>query len=194
MQVIPALAAVGQSVRVLATIRDEQFNAVSDARGQIRITTPLGGIIERSLDGEPEPRNGAQSSGAQSSGDYAARFVARDTGLYEVHGGDAGEAQDDAVAVLVNDTAAGLVVSASGEEFVAPALHDERLKRIALATRGSYRHLSEVGDLAARIAGSVPVLQSWHRVALWNAPVLLFSVLLLVCGEWWLRRRRRYLP
>ncbi|MFT5447104.1 MAG: putative membrane protein [Gammaproteobacteria bacterium] len=194
VQVIPTLAAVGQSVRVLATIRDEQFKVVNNARGQVRITTPLGGIIERSLDGEPEPRGGAQRSGAQSRGDYAARFVARYTGLYEVYGGDAGEAEDDAVAVLVNDTAVGLVASASGEEFVAPALHDERLKRIASATRGSYRHLSDVGDLAARIAGSVPVMQSWHRVELWNAPALLVSVLLLACGEWWLRRRRRYLP
>lgn len=189
VQMIPALAAVGQSVRVLATIRDEQFKAVNDARGEVRITTPLGRILERSLDGESEPRGDAQSSGY-----YATRFVARDTGLYEVHGGDGGEAKDDAAAVLVNDTAAGLVVSASGEEFVAPALQEERLKRIALATRGSYRHLSDVGDLAARIAESVPMMQSWHRVALWNAPVLLLSVLLLVCGEWWLRRRRRYLP
>lgn len=195
VRTIPVNAAPGQSVLLQASVRDEQWHVVNDARPVARVTTPLGDIDKRLLsarDGGHE--RGHDRGDRKAAGIFSSRYIARDTGLYTVHVGDEQTQQPGAVALLATDNAAGLMVSASGEEFVTPALRDERLRRIAGVTGGSYRHLDEAGDLVERIVTSVPVVQAWHRIALWNAPILMFALLLLSCSEWWLRRRRRHLP
>lgn len=191
VRAIPVNAAPGQSVRLQASVRDEQWREVNDARPVARVTTPLGDIVERLLSGS----DGGHDHGDQKAARiFSSRYIARDSGLYEVHIADERTQQPAADSLLATDNAAGLMVSVNGEEFVTPALRDERLRRIAGVTGGSYRHLNEAGDLVARIVNSVPVVQAWHRIALWNAPILLFALLLLSCSEWWLRRQRRHLP
>jgi hypothetical protein len=176
-------------------VRDEQWQALDDSRPLVRITTPLGDIVERSLRAlDSGHGNRDRNRYGSAAGQFGARYIARDSGVYEVHVADAQSPQQSNDIFLATDDAAGLMISASGEEFLTPALHDERLRRIAGATAGSYRHLREAGDLVERITNSVAVVQSWRRVALWNAPILLLALLLLACGEWWLRRQRRHLP
>jgi hypothetical protein len=196
-RVIPNRAAPGQVVRLHATLRDDRWHARNDTSVMVRITTPLGDIVERALSADAlhaaRERELGYAGGADL-GVYNARYSADDTGTYEVHVADGQDLQQVASQLPATDTAAGLLISASGDEFIAPALHQERLRRIASATGGSYRHVSQTGDLTRRIASSVPLVPSWSRVDLWNAPILLLSLLLLACSEWWLRRQRRQLP
>ena len=196
-RVTPNRAAPGQVVRLHATLRDEQWQARNDTPVMVRITTPIGDIIERSLSSDTV-RSGRDrelgDAARPALGVYSAPYSADDLGPYEVHVADGLNLKQVASQLPATDTAAGLMISALGEEFVAPALHQERLRRIASATGGSYRHVSQVGDLTQRIARSVHVVPSWYRVDLWNAPILLLSLLLLACSEWWLRRQHRQLP
>lgn len=170
----PASAAPGQSVQVLAQVRDEEFRPALNAQPRLDVVTPLGDIEQHALRWR-----------AGDDGSYVGELTVAEPGAYALSVASADAAPHAAQGSL------GLRVAVSGEEFRTAGLDEALLQRIASSTGGSYRHAGAAADLAARVASAVAPLPVSQRVPLWNAPALLLGMLALMCAEWWLRRRGR---
>ena len=170
----PVAAAPGQRVQVLARVQDANFEPALNVHPVLRVLTPIGDIEQQQL-----------VLRAGDDGAYTGEFTPGEAGVYALSASLDGAERNPAPGEL------GVLVSASGEEYRAPGLNAAYLQHLASSTGGSYRHIDEASDLAARIAASVPARSLSQRVELWNAPVILLALLALMCAEWWLRRRAR---
>jgi hypothetical protein len=173
VQARPSPAGPGQTVILDAQVRDAAWQPIPHARVSALLTTPLGEIRTRALAPVPGRDRG-----------FAGAFTAAAPGAHELLVSVRAGEEDVA-------GSGGFLVDPHGEEFRNAGLDEALLRRIAVATGGSYRHLDSPQALAERVLATAPSGERWQRVALWNAPALLLALLALACGEWWLRRRRR---
>jgi DNA-binding Lrp family transcriptional regulator len=163
----------GDSVAITASVRDGGFLGLNDASvtaalvgpdGQ-RADVPMSFVVER-------------------DGEYRGAFSADQDGLYEIAVGVTRAGQP-----VGNDTVYVRAAPDDGEYFDA-ARRTSLLKRIAEDTGGRFYTASTVSSLADDITylgRGVTVVQEKD---LWDMPIVLFLLIGLTSGEWFLRRRR----
>jgi len=173
VSVSPERAAPGSSVAVRASVSDETYLKVNDARVVAHVTGPSGSAREVPLEWS-----------VGKDGEYAARFTAAETGAYEVHvdadrGGRALGSDTTYVHAAVLDT-----------EYFGAEMRRPLLQRIARETGGRFYTPETVRALGddIRYAGGGATIE--ERKPLWDMPALYLLAVGLVSAEWGYRRRR----
>jgi uncharacterized membrane protein len=160
----------GAAATIEASVVDPAFLDVNDASVVAHVTGPgLSTTVPLRWTGD-------------RAGLYRGTVVTREPGPYEI-----------AVDATRSEKSAGsgmsILRAASGEaEFFDPTMHAAALARIAQDTGGRFYTPETVEGIAedARYAGRG--VTSVEERPLWNMPILLLLLMVLVCGEWGYRR------
>lgn len=162
----------GRPVLVQTQVLDVHYQPLAQAAVALKVTSPLGEIRRYPL----------SPAGA---GRFEGQFVPGEAGRYDL----AVELEEEGAAVA---TAREHVdVTTTGREFHTPGDARARLARIASVTGGRLLDAGSAHRLASLIDEARGVRRELQRLALWDAPILLLSLLVLACAEWALRRRSR---
>jgi len=161
----------GEPVTVEATVSDPSFLEVNDATVMAQVMRPGGGVISVPM----------QWSG-ERGGEYRGTFVTAEAGAYEV-----------TVDATRGDKRAGSAVAfvraaAADSEYFDPTMHAAPLRRIADETGGRFYTSDKVSGLAEDVRYAGRGVTSVEERPLWNMPIVLITLLGLVCVEWGYRR------
>jgi uncharacterized membrane protein len=164
--------AVGDPVRISAQVDDERYLGVNNGSVIAHVTAPSGAVSEVAM-GWTLERDGA----------YAASFTPAEQGLHAVTvSASVATAEYRSRETFVN-------VAESTSEYYGAAMREPLLRRIAEETGGRFYRLADIGrlpeDLAVAGRGATVV----ERRELWDMPVLFVLLVMLLGGEWALRRR-----
>ena len=207
------VAVPGDAVTVRVEVLDAAYRPLAAATGEaaaptLSVTTPLGDVSSPVLNADPA-----------APGAWTAQFVVDDSGAFELQAefvddasatlgaveaalGDRDEGTDAetdtaAVVAALADAEplvarAGLDVSGAGDELRDYAPRMDALGTLTARTGGSL-HRSSDGDVASELLARLDDVRETRRVTerlpLWDVPLLLVLLLLLVSAEWLLRRR-----
>ena len=170
----PDRAAPGEAVRVTAQVHDAAFKKLNDARVQAEVISPTGEVTSVTM-----PWSVA------ADGEYAATFPALLAGMYEVR------VSADRVGEPTSVSQASYVeVSPSTSEYFEAGMRAPLLRRIAAETGGRFYTASLIGNMAEDIAYTGRGLVAQEERDLWDMPIILLGILLLLGGEWAYRRYR----
>ncbi|MFL6257151.1 MAG: hypothetical protein ACJ74T_19250, partial [Pyrinomonadaceae bacterium] len=167
------VSAPGDSVRIVADLRDKKFNPATDARAVARVLKPSGAIVEVPL----------RFTARDESNVYVGEFKSDELGRHRIeltaNGASIGEAAAQSE----------FLVTELNREFYDASLNEELLKRIAAETGGKYYTLDEAGALVDDLTyrqtdNSRPLTKD-----LWDMPVNFLLLVGLLSGEWFLRKR-----
>jgi uncharacterized membrane protein len=165
-------AAPDEPAALEVIVRDAAFAPVADALVSLRVTAPGGGTTE------------LQGALVQaSSGRYAAQFRPETTGVHRI----SANVQRPTGSVSRTDT--WMLVGGSDPEFADPRLHEEVLRRVALASGGRVIATDEIELLAAELAAAAPELAPPAHRDVWHGPWPFFLLVGLLTAEWGLRRQ-----
>jgi Putative glutamine amidotransferase len=171
--VSPERTSPGAPVTITASVKDETFLDVNDARVVARVTGPSGAARELPLEWT-----------VGKDGEYRATFSLGEKGRYEVRV----EAQR-AGKILGHDTAQTQAADLDTEYFGAE-MRRPLLERIAEQTGGRFYTPETVGTLPADIAYSGGGATVREEKPLWDMPILFLAVVGLLSAEWGYRKRR----
>ncbi|MGH9254275.1 MAG: glutamine amidotransferase [Vicinamibacterales bacterium] len=161
----------GRSAAVAVAVRNEEFASVGDAGVRLHVTRP---------DGTTHDLPAALVDA--SAGRYAGDVRFDEPGVYRVRAvAQRGEAP-------LGAAERWMLVGGADLEMADPRLNDEVLRRVAMASGGSYLTADEAANLSslleAAVEPAVPQLEDlWHT--LW----IFLGLVLLLGTEWMLRRR-----
>lgn len=161
-----------RNVRLVAEVRNERFEPISDASVELRIAPQA----------EPAFTQPMQPSG-QGDGRYVASIDAATAGLYRI----------DMIARAGNREVGTAITHVLRNDGVAEHFgtyqHRAALERLATMTGGRYWPLSDLAGLAAAIPYSKAGVIERQTLDLWNLPIVFLVLLALKLGEWLLRLR-----
>ncbi len=167
---------VGEGIDFLVQVRDKAFHNNGEVAVKIKVSHGTGeGEKTALLFAEPD---------LEKEGRFTANFYPREQGAYrarlEVHGKD-GE--------KLGEREVGWVRNSSADELSRLPPDRSILERLAAATGGRVLEMDEVMDFVNKElpAMETPVTEHWSR-PLWHAPWFFMTALLLLVGEWTLRR------
>jgi uncharacterized membrane protein len=161
----------GEQVRVTVDPVDGAFQPLTAAEMSLVVTTPLGHQHTHQFNRQ-----------AGESGLYSTEFSVTEPGLYELQ---ATLAEEPAPVV----GAAAIEVFAAGDEFRAAELDEPLLRRIAEATGGRYFEAASAAGLDTAIEELEGDTSSEQRLPLHDMPALFLVIVVLICSEWFYRRR-----
>jgi uncharacterized membrane protein len=163
----------GEAVTVETTIVDKSFVELNDATAVATVTRPNGGSMTVPL----------QWTG-QRDGQYRGTFVSTEPGAYEITV-DASRAGADI------GSGVGYMHAAPGDaEYFDPAMHAAPLRRIAEETGGKFYTPEQALTLAEDVRYAGRGVTTLEDRELWNMPIVLMTLMGLVCAEWGYRRLR----
>ena len=168
----PDHVAPGDSVRVWVEVRDDEFRPLTVAGAKLQITSPLGDERTQSL-----------SRTAGEGGTYVAKFVAHESGRYEL------KVQLPGVPPATAGELAIVEVTPHGRELHRSELRRSLLERIAERTGGRYFPAREADGIADAIESGERGRIITRRLPLWDMPAIFLVIFLLAGTEWLLRRR-----
>ena len=162
-----------ESLALRAEVDDANYEEINNSQVSAWITDPDEELIEVPMDWT-----------ADRDGEYVASFAPRKEGLYEVRM----EATSDGD-LLGSDTAY-IRVAPSDSEYYDSTLRTPLLQRVAEETGGRFYTTDTVDSLVddiQTVGGGVTVIEERD---LWDMPIFLLLLLLLMLGEWGYRRSR----
>ena len=162
----------GEPVTIDATVVDPQFVELNDATVVAQVSRPDGTTETVPL----------QWTG-ERDGHYRGTFVSTKQGSYEV----AVDATRSGGQAVGSSTALVRAVPSEAEYFD-PTLHAQSLRRIAQETGGRFYTPGTAEGLAEDIRHSGRGVTAVEERELWNMPIVLITLLGLVCAEWGYRR------
>jgi uncharacterized membrane protein len=165
---------VGETVRVLADVRDSAFVEVNDADVEGLATGPDGTVYLVPM-----------SWTVERDGEYAGTFSPPTDGEYSIRV-EASRGEDHSV----GEDEVFLTVGPSQEEYFDAGLRRGVLERLAGETGGSYYEPGTVDRLPEDIQYTGGGVTLTEEMDLWDMPVLFFLLVGCVGGEWVFRRRR----
>jgi uncharacterized membrane protein len=161
----------GAAVTIDATVADDTYMDVNDATVVAQVSRPDGTTEDVPL----------QWTGSRD-GEYRGTFVSRAPGSYEVR-------VDATRAAKAAGSGVTFVRAAAGEvEYFDPTMHAAPLRRIAEETGGRFFTTDDVTGLAEEVRYAGRGVTSVEERPLWNMPIVLVTLMLLVCAEWGYRR------
>jgi uncharacterized membrane protein len=162
----------GEPVTIDATVVDPQFVELNDATVIAQVARPDG-------TSETVP---LQWTG-ERDGHYRGTFVSTKTGAYEV----AVDASRGGGQVVGSSTAYVRAVPSEAEYFD-PTMHAQPLTRIAEETGGRFYAAGTAQGLAEDVRVAGRGVTAVEERELWNMPIVLITLISLVCAEWGYRR------
>ena len=162
----------GEAVTVDATVVDPQFVELNDATVVAQVSRPDGTSESVPL----------QWTG-ERDGHYRGTFVSTKAGAYEV-AVDATRAGGQ----TVGSSTAYVRAVPSEVEYFDPTMHPQPLKRIAEDTGGRFYTADTAQSLAEDVRVAGRGVTAVEERELWNMPIVLITLLGLVCAEWGYRR------
>ncbi|HTM05510.1 MAG TPA: glutamine amidotransferase, partial [Vicinamibacterales bacterium] len=161
----------GEPVTIEANVRDKQYVEMNDATVVATVARPGGATFSVPL----------QWTG-ERDGQYRGTFVTSEPGAYDV-------AVDATRANQPIGSGRTYVRAAPGDvEFFDPTMHEAPLRRIADETGGRFYAADNVAGLAEDVRISGRGVTTIEERDLWNMPIILLTLMALVCGEWGYRR------
>jgi uncharacterized membrane protein len=161
------------TVRIVADIRDKNYNQVSDARATARITKPSGATVDLPL----------RFSSINDANVYTGEFKADELGPHGIE-------------LIANSSSTGAVsakssvlVSDINREFYNASQNSELLKRIAAETGGKYYQPSDLQSLLDDLTYRKTPYSERVTKDLWDMPINFFLIVGLLSAEWFLRKR-----
>jgi hypothetical protein len=165
----------GGSFAVRAELSDSGYVRRNDGRLVAHVRAPSGAVTEQPLEWLVD-----------RDGEYQANLTGTEPGLYaitvsSVAGGRADQVLSDSTFVEVADL---------GSEYFGAEMRRPLLERIASETRGRFYTPATVKTLPEDIALSSRGVTVVNQMDLWDMPVVLIVLVLLLSVEWVYRRRR----
>jgi hypothetical protein len=168
----PSGVSPGSAADVSVDVRADDYTPVSDAQVSIRVIAPGGQVQE------------ARATLIDSQmGRYSSEFRFDEPGVYRTSTSVARGGQK----ISTGDRR--VLVGGADLEMADPRLNEEVLRRIAIASGGTYLRASESGRLASLLAGAQAEPSAPELVELWHNAWIFFAVIMLLTAEWMLRRR-----
>jgi uncharacterized membrane protein len=162
----------GEPVTIEATVVDKQFVELNDATVVAQIARP---------DGTSE--NVPLQWTGERDGQYRGTFTSSAAGAYEV-AVDASRAGGQ----IVGSGTAYVRAAPSEAEYFDPTMHAQPLQRIAEETGGRFYTADTAEGLAEDVRYAGRGVTSIEERELWNMPIILITLMGLVCAEWGYRR------
>jgi hypothetical protein len=166
----PAVA--GITDRISVTVRDDEFQPVSNAEVAVVLTAP---------DGERRQMPAALSSPQDGRYTVATRFD--QPGVYKV------EAAASRGGVRIGTAARPVLVGGVDVEMSQPRLNDAVLRRLAAESGGRYLAAEDAGQLASLLRESRAEAGTPETRDLWHNGWSLLAIVGLLAAEWVARRR-----
>ncbi len=159
----------GEPVRMIGQVYDEQYRPIADATIQIRLRSE-DRVTELQLHSIGNGRYEAEVKGL-ASGDYQWEATA---------------SRDDAT---LGEDRGKFAIEAYSVEFAETRLREDVLTALAEPSGGLYRRFRDADSLLLRIPGTPRDVRHLQSIALWQSPLVLFTVILVLTVEWILRKR-----
>jgi hypothetical protein len=161
----------GQPVTLTADVVDPRFVELNDANVVAHVTSPTGKVSAIPL----------QWTG-ERNGQYRATLPTAENGWYEAKV----EATRDGKSIGAGVT--HLRTAPDDAEYFDAAMHAPLLKRIAQDTGGRFYQAANVASLPEDLKYSGRGVTAVEERELWHMPILLLSLMTVLCAEWGLRR------
>jgi uncharacterized membrane protein len=161
----------GQSVTLTADVVDPRFVELNDANVIAHVTSPGGKTVNVPL----------QWTG-ERNGQYRGTFQTSEAGWYEAKV-DATRADKP-----IGSTVTHVRTVPDDAEYFDAAMHAPMLQRIAKDTGGRFYRADAMTSLPDDLKYSGRGVTAVEERELWHMPVLLLSLVVIVCSEWGLRR------
>jgi uncharacterized membrane protein len=162
----------GESVTIETTVVDKQFVELNDATVLAQVARP---------DGTTE--NVPLQWTGERDGQYRGTFTSTGAGAYEVSV-DASRGGGE----IVGTGVAYVRAAPSEAEYFDPTMHAQPLQRIAEETGGRFYTADTADGLAEDVRYAGRGVTSVEERELWNMPIILITLMGLVCAEWGYRR------
>ena len=164
---------VGDIVEITVFAYDESFQPLNNAVIDIEVFPP-----------SDQPFQLHASANSANTGAYTARFNSDSQGNYYIKAsGRQGE-------VVLGEDSTEIFVQLQLAELENPQLDESLLKQLAAKTGGAYLPFAEASTLPEKInARQHPIFATEER-DLWDTPLVLICVVVLLGLEWFLRKRR----
>jgi uncharacterized membrane protein len=173
MVVLGDQVAEGESLTLIAEVRDEAFRGLSNAAVRAVVTTPSGRVDELSMDWV-----------VGSEGQYRVTFPAAEVGQYEM------AARVQSEADTLTSESAFAAVGDVGREYFGAEARPALLRRIASETGGRSYTAETVSDLPQDIVYTERGITRTERLDVWDMPIIFILLAGLLAAEWGLRRSR----
>src|SRR3954468_12770267 len=169
---VPEAPEPGDALTIDVDARDASFAPVPDAAIEATLTAPGGAATPLRLR-HADPAGGR----------YTTAIAAEQAGLYRVH------AEARRGSTLLGTADRWMYVGSADREFADPRLNEGFLRRVARSSGGRYVRAADAAKVAARPRGGVPQTGAPERRDLGHEPWAFALIVLLLSGEWILRRR-----
>ena len=170
---VPDRVGPGEPVTLRARVVDSIYMDVNDAVVTATVTSPAGKVSDVSLDWT-----------MKDDGTYAGRFVAEEQGAYRF----------SVIAVRGKDSTrsanGGLLADSRGADMDHAELRVPLLQRIAKETGGKYYPINDLSHLPDDVLLTASGITAHESRDLWDMPIVLLLVILVLGAEWGYRRWR----
>jgi uncharacterized membrane protein len=162
----------GSSASLGVDVRNDEFAPVGGADVRVTVTRPGGAT-------QDVP---ARLADVQA-GRYAAELRFDEPGVYRINATASREGQP------LGRAARAVLVGGADLEMADPRLHEDVLRRIALASGGGYLAAGEADKLSSLLTKAAGAPSAPRLEELWHNPWIFVGLILLLGTEWALRRR-----
>ncbi|MCC7051911.1 MAG: hypothetical protein IT355_01505 [Gemmatimonadaceae bacterium] len=163
----------GEAIPLRAVVRDSGFLRRNGATVTATVLAPDGASQSVALDWTGD-----------RDGEYAASFIPAASGLHTIRIASASGSD------TVSAAPAWVNVAEPIDEYFGAERRDALLEQLARETGGRTYSPARAAEVARDLAYSRAGATEVRRLDLWDAPAVFLLVLLLLSGEWVLRRRR----
>ncbi|MGH7523068.1 MAG: hypothetical protein ACREK8_02065 [Gemmatimonadales bacterium] len=170
---VPQRVGPGEAVSLRARLADSIYMDVNDAVVTADVTSPTGTVATVPLGWT-----------MREDGSYAGRFVTTDPGTYRysvlaTHGRDS-----------VRFAGGAILADSRGADMEHAELRTSLLQRIARETGGKYYPLADLSHLPDDVLLTNSGITAHEARDLWDMPIVLLLILILLGAEWGYRRWR----
>ena len=169
----PASASPGDDIRWRVTARDADFEPLSGALVDVRVTGPDGKVESLSANADAAARDGS----------FVAHQRPLGAGVYRA----TAEVRQEGKAPIF--ATASVLVGGADTEMADPRLNVRVLQRIAAASGGRVIETGEIAALPAQLRAGVPAAVIVARRDLWHNGWSFAALVLVLAAEWLLRRQ-----
>ncbi len=166
---------VGDTVEVTATVRDINFQPDNNASVWVHLTGPEGELLDAAMEWDID-----------QDGVYRASFEVQSEGVFDLLvdvASAAGEADRSDTERMT-----AFVVTPSLREFTSAGRDTALLERIAEVSAGRYYNVGQTSSLVNDITYTPNAYSVEVQEDLWDTPLLLILLILLLCADWIARR------